>query len=80
MINTVIGINTGIPRPQERKDRMKYGKEIGEILAMVDQAKNRLGNLSVEMDAEDLDTETVDEAMDTLDDVIDILEEALEEE
>ena len=36
--------------------------------------------VSVEMDAEDLDTATVDEAMDALDDVIDILEEAMEEE
>ena len=80
MINTVIGINTGMLRPQGRKDRMKYGKEIEEILVLVGQAKNRLGNVSVRMDAEDLDTATVDEAMDALDDVIDILEEAMEEE
>ena len=80
MINTVIGSNRAMPRSQGRKDRKAYRKEIEEILVMVDQAKTRLGNVSVEMDAEDLDTATVDEAMDALDDVIDILEEAIEEE
>ena len=36
--------------------------------------------LSCEMDADDLDTTSVDEAMDALDDAIDILEDTLDVE
>ena len=81
-VNTVIGINSamaGSPRKRE-KDRIDYRKELQEIIKMVDTAKLRLGSVSCEMDADDLDTAAVDEAMDALDDAIDILEDALDEE
>ena len=51
-----------------------------EILDLVEEAKNRLGRLGMEMDEGDLDTASIDEAMDALDDVIDILEDAAGEE
>lgn len=59
---------------------MDYRKELQEIIKMVDAAKLRLGNVSCEMDADDMDAGAVDEAMDALDDAIDILEDALDEE
>lgn len=42
--------------------------------------KGSADNVCCEMDADDMDTATVDEAMDALDDAIDILEDAVEEE
>ena len=81
-VHTVIGINSDMSRPSEnkKKDRMDYRKELQEIIKMVDAAKLRLGDVSCEMDSDDLDTAAVDEAMDALDDAMDILEDAVEEE
>ena len=81
-VNTVIGINSAMSRSSgdRKKDQMDYKKELREIIKMVDAAKLRLGDVSCEMDADDLDTAAVDEAMDDLDDVIDILEDRIEEE
>ena len=75
MANKVIGIRPGKSGACEKKkdNMMDYGKELQEILVLVENAKNRLGGLSVEMDAKDLDTGAIDEAMDALDDAIDIL-------
>lgn len=81
-VNTVIGINSDLARPfgDKKKNQMDSRKELQEIITMIDQAKLRLGSVSCEMDADDMDTAAVDEAMDALDDVIDILEDAVEEE
>ena len=80
-VNTVIGISSDLARSygNKKKNQMDYRKELQEIITMIDQAKLRLGNLSCEMDADDLDTASVDEAMDALDDAIDILEDAVKE-
>ena len=80
-VNTVIGISSDLVRPfgNKKKNQMDYRKELQEIITMIDQAKLRLGNVSCEMDADDMDTAAVDEAMDALDDAIDILEDAVEE-
>ncbi len=58
---------------------MDYRKEIREIISLAEEAKNRLGRLSVEMDEDDLVMDSVDEAMDALDDAIDLLEEVQED-
>ena len=80
-IDTVIGINSVLSNSYEkRKKQMDYREELQEIIAMVDRAKNRLGDVSIAMDSDDLDTAAVDEALDALDDVIDILEDAVEDE
>ncbi len=68
------------PKGNRQKDRMDYRKELREIIKLVDTAKLRLGSVSCEMDADDLYTIAVEEAMDALDDVIDILEDAVDEE
>ena len=57
-----------------------YRKELQEIISQVDASKNRLAEICVEMDEDDLETPGIDEALDALDDAIDMLEDALEEE
>ena len=80
-VKTVIGINSAMSysKGNKQKDQMDYRKELQEIITIIDEAKLRLGNVSCEMDADDMDTAAVDEAMDALDDAIDILEDAVEE-
>ena len=82
MIQTVIGINSSMMgRPESRKKRMKdYKKELQEIISQIDTAKNRLAELTEEMDAEDRDVSSLDEALDALDNAIDIMEDAVEDE
>ena len=79
-VNTVIGINSDLYRVSgnKKKNQMDYRKELEEIITMIDQAKLRLGNVSCDMDAEELDTTAIDEAMDALDDAVDILEDAVD--
>ena len=79
-VNTVIGINSAMSRPSEnkKKDRIDYRKELQEIIKMVDAAKFRLGDVSCQMDADDLDTAAVDEAMDALDDAMDTEKEVIQ--
>lgn len=81
-VKTVIGINSAMSysKGNNQKNRMDYRKELQEIIKMVDAAKLRLGDVSCEMDTDDLDTAAVDEAMEALDDAMDILEDAIEEE
>ena len=81
-VNTVIGISSDPGRPfgKKKKNQMDYRKELQEILKAVDAAKLRLGEISCEMDEDDLDTAAVNEAMDVLDDAMDILEDAIGEE
>ena len=64
----------------ENEKRTYTVKELQEILKAVDAAKLRLGEISCEMDEDDLDTAAVNEAMDVLDDAMDILEDAIGEE
>ena len=81
-VKTVIGINSEMsyPKGSKQKDRIDYRKELQEIIKAVDAAKLRLGEISCEMDEDDLDTAAVNEAMDVLDDAMDILEDAIGEE
>ena len=78
-MDTMIRINTGTPFSKESsRGNMDYKREIKEIITLVEEAKNRLGKLSAEMDEDDLAMDSVDEAMDALDDAFDLLEEAQE--
>jgi len=52
---------------------MDYKKEAQEILTQIRFTKNRLAGLTLEMDEEGRDPESLDEALEALDDVIDIL-------
>lgn len=79
-MDTMVRINAGTPFSKEKnRGNMDYRKEIREIISLAEEAKNRLGRLSVEMDEDDLVMDSVDEAMDALDDAIDLLEEVQED-
>ncbi len=52
---------------------MDYKKEAQEILTQIRFTKNRLAGLTLEMDEEGRNLESLDEALEELDDVIDIL-------
>ena len=57
-----------------------YRKPPREIVLQVDNAKNSLALLVLDLDANNRDTTSLDEALEALDDVIDILEDYAEEE
>ena len=57
-----------------------YRKPLLEIVLQVDNAKNSLALLVLDLDANNRDTTSLDEALEALDDVIDILEDYAEEE
>ena len=57
-----------------------YRKPLREIVLQVDNAKNSLALLVLDLDANNRYTTTLDEALEALDDVIDILEDYAEEE
>lgn len=58
---------------------MNYNQQVEEILHQIRFTKNRLAGLTMNMDAEDQDTGSLDEALEALDDVIDILADYLAE-
>lgn len=66
MIQTVIGINSAMMRSsgRKRKQMKDYKKDLQEVIAQVEAAKNRLAELSVEMDEDDLETGGVDAMID----------------
>ena len=57
-----------------------YRKPLREIVLQVDNAKKSLALLVLDLDANNRDTTSLDEALEALDDVIDILEDYAEEE
>ena len=57
-----------------------YRKPLREIVLQVDNAKNSLALFVLDLDANNRDTTSLDEALEALDDVIDILEDYAEEE
>jgi len=79
MVQTVIGINSALTRREDRK-KMDYKKELQGIIDQVEAAKNRLAEVTMAMDLDDLEVDSLDEALDALDDAIDIMTDAMEEE
>ena len=77
MAQTVIGINSAITRRKEERKR-DYKKELQEIIEQLDAAKNRLAEVVMAMDLDDLEVDDLDEALDALDDAIDIMTDAME--
>ena len=64
----------------EEVQKMKYKKEVQEVMTQIRFTKNRLAGLTLEMDKEGRDPANLDEALEALDDVIDILADFVEEE
>ncbi len=59
---------------------MDYKKELQEIIAQVEAAKDRLAEMTEDMDFDDREEDSLDEALAALDDSIDIMTDLLEEE
>ena len=59
---------------------MDYKKELQEIIGQVKSAKHHLAELTVALDLDDREVDSLDEALDALDDAIDIMTDSLEEE
>ena len=80
-IGTVIGINAsssgydGENNPSVPDEK----KELLEIITMIENARDRLGDLLVRYDAREDDTTELDEAVDALFDATDILQDVLDE-
>ena len=64
----------------EEVQKMNYKKEVQEVMTQIRFTKNRLAGITLEMDKEGRDSESLDEALEALDDVIDILADFVEEE
>ena len=79
MVQTVIGINSAMMRTQEKKrPKMDYKKELQEIINQVESAKKRLAEVIEAMDFDDLEVDSLNEALDALYDAIDIITDSLD--
>ena len=80
MVQTVISINSnpfsgGGQKPMTERE---YKNELKEIIALTNQAKKRLVDLTEETDVDDKAADSLEEALDSLDDAVDLMEDALE--
>ena len=50
------------------------------MISLVESSKNRVGKLALNMEADEIDTGALDEALEALDDAIDIMEDFLDDE
>lgn len=75
-MKTVIAINANNKGSlSKNRNTMDYGKELREVIELTEKAKRKLADLTLSMDTHDLDTGSLDEALDALDDAIDIMED-----
>ena len=80
MVKTVISINSnpfsgGRQKPMTERE---YKNELKEIIALTNQAKKRLVDLTEETDVDDKVGDSLEEALDSLYDAVDSMEDALE--
>ena len=80
MVKTVISINSnpfsgGRQKPMTERE---YKNELREIIALTNQAKKRLVDLTEETDVDDKVGDSLEEALDSLYDAVDSMEDALE--
>ncbi len=58
------------------KTSVDYQKELRKIIGIVESAKTRLSKMTLDMEDDNIEIGTLDEALDALDDAIDIMEES----
>ena len=80
MVQTVISINSnpssgGRQKPMTERE---YKNELKEIIALTNQAKKRLVDLTEETSVDDKAADSLEEALDALYDAVDSMEDALE--
>ena len=83
MIREMIAFDSMRARFSERDLNVKkidYRNELQEIIGQAESAKNRLAEVTLDMDSDEKTEASLGEALDALDDAIDILTDVLEEE
>lgn len=58
------------------KTSVDYQKELRKIIGIVESAKTRLSKMTLDMEDDNIEIGTLDEALDALDDAIDLMEES----
>ncbi|SDL37614.1 hypothetical protein SAMN04487833_1188 [Sarcina sp. DSM 11001] len=64
---------------KHKKSPADYQKELQEVIDIVRSAKNKLGKITLHMEAEFPDAGALGEALEALDDAIDIMEDTLDD-
>ena len=76
MSGKVIAIRRKNSGDSIEKASADYQKELREIIGLVESAKTRLSKMTLDMEDDNIEIGTLDEALDALDDAIDIMEES----
>ena len=76
MSGKVIAIRRNNSDDSIEKTSADYQKELREIIGLVESAKTRLSEMTMDMENDNLEIGILDEALDALDDAIDILEDS----
>ena len=63
---------------KQKKSSADYQKNLQEVIDTVRSAKNKLGKITLHMEAEFPDASALGEALEALDDAIDIMEDTLD--
>ncbi|SDL87458.1 hypothetical protein SAMN04487833_1369 [Sarcina sp. DSM 11001] len=64
---------------KQKKKPADYKKDLQEVIDIVRSAKNKLGKITLHMEAEFPDTGALGEALEALDDAIDVMENTLDD-
>lgn len=76
MSGKVIAIRRKNSGDSIEKTSVDYQKELRKIIGIVESAKTRLSKMTLDMEDDNIEIGTLDEALDALDDAIDIMEES----
>ena len=76
MSGKVIAIRRKNSGDSIEKASADYQKELREIIGLVESAKTRLRKMTLDMEDDNIEIGTLDEALDALDDAIDIMEDS----
>ena len=76
MSGKVIAIRRKNSGDSIEKASADYQKELREIISIVESAKTRLSKMTIDMEDDNIEIGTLDEALDALDDAIDIMEDS----
>ena len=76
MSGKVIAIRRKNSGDSIEKASADYQKELREIIGLVESAKTRLSKMTIDMEDDNIEIGTLDEALDALDDAIDIMEDS----
>ncbi len=76
MSGKVIAIRRKNSGDSIEKTSVDYQKELRKIIGIVESAKTRLSKMTLDMEDDNIEIGTLDEALDALDDAIDLMEDS----